>query len=264
MDDTQAKEVPNDQSVQGSKYSSEHKFHINHLCLLAQVLDHKDLQSLGATTRQMFLDLLTFWRWVFSSLQVCTKQVLLLLNDEKARQLSQTYLLRYCLKNKSLQSSHVFLGKIKWRTLWRCQDPLCFGLLSHKQLIENGGSDESSESAWPRSSGTVVLKVCNYSELRRLERVFRCYVVCETKEDYKEGCLMVWANYMSPCYSNVGLYFKVPLTPKFFFFKKNLLVSLISSAKKLSRLIKSLPFYRRLNTQFLCSRQRKVGSGSGC
>ena len=29
------------------------------------------------------------------------------------------------------------------------------------------------------------------SVLRRLERVFRCYIVCETKEDYKEGCLMV-------------------------------------------------------------------------
>ena len=44
--------------------------------------------------------------------------------------------------------------------------------------------------------------------LRRLARVFRCYIVCETKEDYKEGCLMVWANYMSPCNSIVGLYFK--------------------------------------------------------
>ena len=44
--------------------------------------------------------------------------------------------------------------------------------------------------------------------LRRLERVFRCYIVCETKEDYKKGCLMVWANYMSPCNTIVGLYFK--------------------------------------------------------
>ena len=44
--------------------------------------------------------------------------------------------------------------------------------------------------------------------LRRLERVFRCYIVCETKEDYKEGCLKVWANYISPCSSIVGLYFK--------------------------------------------------------
>ena len=44
--------------------------------------------------------------------------------------------------------------------------------------------------------------------LRRLERVFRCYIVCETMEDYKEGCLMVWANYMSPCNSIVGLCFK--------------------------------------------------------
>ena len=44
--------------------------------------------------------------------------------------------------------------------------------------------------------------------LRRLERVFRCYIDCETMEDYKEGCLMVWANYMSPCNSIVGLYFK--------------------------------------------------------
>ena len=45
-------------------------------------------------------------------------------------------------------------------------------------------------------------------DLRRLERVFRCYIVCETMEDYKEGCLMMWANYMSPCNSIVGLYFK--------------------------------------------------------
>ena len=27
--------------------------------------------------------------------------------------------------------------------------------------------------------------------LRRLERIFRCYSVCETMEDYKEGYLMV-------------------------------------------------------------------------
>ena len=45
-------------------------------------------------------------------------------------------------------------------------------------------------------------------ELRRLERVFRCCSGCETMEDYKEGYLMVWTNYMSPCSSIVGLYFK--------------------------------------------------------
>ena len=48
-----------------------------------------------------------------------------------------------------------------------------------------------------------------FPSLRRLERVFHCYIVCETKEVYKEGCLMVWANYyMFPCNSIVGLYFK--------------------------------------------------------
>ena len=46
------------------------------------------------------------------------------------------------------------------------------------------------------------------TSLRRLERVFRCCIVCKTKEDYKEGCLMVWVNYMSPYNSIVGLYFK--------------------------------------------------------
>ena len=35
----------------------------------------------------------------------------------------------------------------------------------------------------------------------RLKRVFRCCSVCETMEDYKEGYLMVWANYISPCSS---------------------------------------------------------------
>ena len=42
--------------------------------------------------------------------------------------------------------------------------------------------------------------------LRRLERDFRCCSVCETMEDYKEGYLMGWANYMSPCNSIAGLY----------------------------------------------------------
>ena len=46
------------------------------------------------------------------------------------------------------------------------------------------------------------------NKLRRLERVFRCCSVCETMEDYKEGCLMVWANYMSPCNSIAELYFE--------------------------------------------------------
>ena len=45
-------------------------------------------------------------------------------------------------------------------------------------------------------------------KLRRLERVFFFFFVCETMEDYKEGFLMVWTNYMSPCSSIVGLYFK--------------------------------------------------------
>ena len=44
--------------------------------------------------------------------------------------------------------------------------------------------------------------------LANSERLFGCYIVCETMEDYKEGCLMVWANFMSPCNSIVGLYFK--------------------------------------------------------
>ena len=48
----------------------------------------------------------------------------------------------------------------------------------------------------------------NASILRRLERVFRCGSVCETMEDYKEGDLMRWANYMSPCNSIAGLYFE--------------------------------------------------------
>ena len=53
------------------------------------------------------------------------------------------------------------------------------------------------------------LKLSLYREdLRRLERVFRSCSVCETMEDYKEGYLMVWTNYMSPCSNIVGLYFK--------------------------------------------------------
>ena len=49
---------------------------------------------------------------------------------------------------------------------------------------------------------------CNSQDLRRLKRAFRCCSVCETMEDYKEGYLMVWTNYMSPYSSIVELYFK--------------------------------------------------------
>ena len=60
-----------------------------------------------------------------------------------------------------------------------------------------------------QSTGKLVaLTNCVARSLRRLERVFRCYIACETMEDYQEGCLMVWANYMSPCNSIIGLYFK--------------------------------------------------------
>ena len=38
--------------------------------------------------------------------------------------------------------------------------------------------------------------------------VFCCCSVCETMKDYKEEYLMVWANYISPCNSIVGLYFE--------------------------------------------------------
>ena len=44
--------------------------------------------------------------------------------------------------------------------------------------------------------------------LKRLENVFPCCSVCETMEDYKEEYLMVWANYLSPCNSIAGLFFK--------------------------------------------------------
>ena len=53
-----------------------------------------------------------------------------------------------------------------------------------------------------------VSNLLDMNKLRRLERDFRCCSVCETMEDYKEGYLMVWTNYMSPCSSIVGLYFK--------------------------------------------------------
>ena len=44
-----------------------------------------------------------------------------------------------------------------------------------------------------------------FKEARKL---FRCCSLCETMEDYKEGYLMVWTNYISPCSSIVGLHYK--------------------------------------------------------
>ena len=54
----------------------------------------------------------------------------------------------------------------------------------------------------------VTHRAKEHFSLERLERVFRCCSVCETMEDYKEGYLMVWTNYMPPCNFIVGLYFK--------------------------------------------------------
>ena len=45
-------------------------------------------------------------------------------------------------------------------------------------------------------------------DLKRLKRVFRCCSACETMKDYKEGYLIVWTTYISPCSSIVGLYLK--------------------------------------------------------
>ena len=58
------------------------------------------------------------------------------------------------------------------------------------------------------TKGNSLSAVLCFCGLRRLERVFHCCSVCETMEDYKEGYLMVWTNYMSPCSSIVGLYLK--------------------------------------------------------
>ena len=61
-----------------------------------------------------------------------------------------------------------------------------------------------------RSNGWIHGKRTDKKWLDRpLERVFRCCSVCETMEDYKQWYLMVWTNYMSPCSSIVGLYFKL-------------------------------------------------------
>ena len=48
------------------------------------------------------------------------------------------------------------------------------------------------------SAETYILQLKGFSLLW-------CY---ETMQDYKEGYLMVWTNYMSPCNSIVGLYVK--------------------------------------------------------
>ena len=86
------------------------------------------------------------------------------------------------------------------------------------ELLERYGSEAASshsledKSTNPQISGKEKIDRwfagLDAKPLRRLEKVFRCYIVCETKEDYKEGRLMVWANYISPCSSIDELYFK--------------------------------------------------------
>ena len=86
-----------------------------------------------------------------------------------------------------------------------------YHFLAH--VASTRSSSDSKEGALLIDTKTFkvgsILRTCSlFQILRRFERVFRCYTVCETMEDYKGGCLMVWANYMSPCNSIVGLYFK--------------------------------------------------------
>ena len=47
-----------------------------------------------------------------------------------------------------------------------------------------------------------------FLHIKEARKGFLLRQVCEKMEDYKEGCLLVWANYMSLCNSIVGLYFK--------------------------------------------------------
>ena len=82
--------------------------------------------------------------------------------------------------------------------------------LTDKEYRELYEKTEKARLEWE----AAMLKFCQVKSLngkeylRRLERVFRCCSVCETMEDYKDGYLMVWTNYMCPCSSIVGLYFK--------------------------------------------------------
>ena len=72
------------------------------------------------------------------------------------------------------------------------------------------GGKSSSQSEFRRENSFDV----TYRKLRQAPQnyfkkvAFRCGSACETMEDYKEGYLLVWTNYISPCSSIVGLYFK--------------------------------------------------------
>ena len=76
---------------------------------------------------------------------------------------------------------------------------------------------------WHRDDGwtKTIMAFNEVLLLRRFESVFRCCSVCETMEDYKQGYLMVWANYMSSCNSIAGLYFESTCTNIFsrFYFR---------------------------------------------
>ena len=96
------------------------------------------------------------------------------------------------------------------------------GLLSCMCIISRFGRqpcllDDISESllSWQTCNhqGLLILSrsvhcFSTLFRLRRLKRVFHFCSVYQTMEDYKEGHLMVWTNYMSPCSSIVELYFK--------------------------------------------------------
>ena len=82
---------------------------------------------------------------------------------------------------------------------------ICSRAVSHGRPLHKT-PDHPTPEPWEILLASIV------SHLRGLQRVFRCCSVCETMKDYKEGYLMMWANYISPCSSIVGLYFKVLLT----------------------------------------------------
>ena len=81
------------------------------------------------------------------------------------------------IKVGGIQKTHVL-----WQAVFLAASPLASGGSAAKTLFRVHHT---------ASYAGYVRYFLRMLSLRRLKRVFRCYVVCETKEDNKEGCLMV-------------------------------------------------------------------------
>ena len=106
---------------------------------------------------------------------------------EVMRDTLQSSYLRSNVAHKQWARSTLFV--FRWKMVWKIIFSCIFRRFQSRFDIYSCGQDHIG--------GYAVIQVKHRSDinLRRFERVFRCYSVCETMNHTKEGYFIVYANY---------------------------------------------------------------------